>query len=118
MLVFSAQIRLRLLTRALSRDLSRLRCQAMPPVNQTALITGASAGMGYEFAHLFARDKYNLVLVARSGRRLAELAEQLRQQYGIAVKSIPLDLGASPAASQIPIRSANAAGRHSRSMYW
>jgi uncharacterized protein len=43
--------------------------------NQTALITGASAGLGYEFAHLFARDKYNLVLVARSGPKLADLGE-------------------------------------------
>ena len=55
--------------------------------------------IGYEFAHLFAHDKYNLVLVARSGPRLAELAEQLRQQHGIAVKCIPLDLGL-PQASQ------------------
>lgn len=60
---------------------------------QTALITGASTGLGYEFAHLFARDKYNLVLVARSGPKLNELAEQLRQRYGITVKTIPLDLG-------------------------
>src|SRR6201997_1285740 len=67
--------------------------------NQTALITGASAGLGYEFAHLFARDKYNLILVARSGPKLADLAEQLRQQHGITVKTIPLDLGL-PHASQ------------------
>jgi hypothetical protein len=63
------------------------------PTNQTALITGASTGLGYEFAHLFARDQYNLVLVARSGPKLADLAEQLRQQHGITVKTIPLDLG-------------------------
>src|SRR5215831_21374578 len=63
------------------------------PQPQTALITGASAGLGYEFAHLFARDKYNLVLVARSGPKLAQLAEQLRDQHGISVKTIPLDLG-------------------------
>jgi uncharacterized protein len=67
--------------------------------NQTALITGASAGLGYEFAHLFARDKYNLVLVARSGPKLVELADQLRQKHGISVTTIPLDLGL-PQASQ------------------
>jgi short-subunit dehydrogenase len=83
----------------------------MPPVNQTALITGASAGLGYEFAHLFARDRYNLVLVARSGPRLAELAEQLRQQHGIAVKSIPLDLGL-PQASQTLFEETQRAGIH------
>jgi short-subunit dehydrogenase len=67
--------------------------------NQTALITGASAGLGYEFAKLFARDKYNLVLVARTGPKLAELADELRQQHGINVKTIPIDLGL-PQASQ------------------
>ena len=71
----------------------------MTTPNQTALITGASTGLGYEFAHLFARDKYNLVLVARTGPKLAELAEQLRQQHGVSVKTIPLDLGL-PQASQ------------------
>ena len=52
--------------------------------NQTALITGASAGLGLEFAHLLARDKYNLVLVARTGPKLAELAQQLRSEHGVA----------------------------------
>ena len=54
----------------------------MPTPNQTALITGASAGLGYEFAKLFARDKYNLVLVARSGPKLAELADLHRNYVG------------------------------------
>jgi len=40
----------------------------------TALITGASGGIGYELAKLFARDHYNLVLVARSGDRLNQVA--------------------------------------------
>ena len=79
--------------------------------NQTALITGASAGLGYEFAHLFARDKYNLVLVARSGPKLVELAEQLRQQHGITVKTIPLDLGL-PHASQTLFDETCRAGIH------
>jgi uncharacterized protein len=67
--------------------------------NQTALITGASTGLGAEFARLFARDKYNLVLVARTGPKLAKLAEKLHQQHGVTVKAIPLDLGL-PQASQ------------------
>ncbi len=79
---------------------SGLRCGIpMNPPNQTALITGASTGIGYELAILFARDQYNLVLVARSGPRLTQVAEELRQQHGIAVKTIPLDLGL-PQASQ------------------
>jgi len=64
--------------------------------NQTALITGASSGIGYEFAKLFARDHCNLVLVARSGDKLIKLADDLQQQFGITVKTVALDLGATP----------------------
>lgn len=83
----------------------------MTHANQTALITGASAGLGYEFAHLFARDKHNLVLVARSGPKLAELADQLRGQHGVAVKTIPLDLGL-PHASQTLFEETQRGGIH------
>ncbi len=44
----------------------------------TALITGASGGIGYDLARLFARDGYNLVLVARSREKLLKQAEELR----------------------------------------
>src|SRR5579864_3575641 len=83
----------------------------MAPAPSTALITGASAGLGYEFAQLFARDKYNLVLVARSGPKLNELAEQLRQRHAVAVKTIPLDLGL-PQASQTLFEETRHAGIH------
>lgn len=83
----------------------------MPNRNQTALITGASAGLGYEFAHLFARDKYNLILVARNGPKLAQLAEELGQQQGISVKTIPLDLGL-PQASQNLFEETQRGGMH------
>jgi short-subunit dehydrogenase len=59
---------------------------------QTALITGASGGIGYELAELFARDRYNLVLVARSGARLSQFADELQRHYGISAKSVTLDL--------------------------
>jgi uncharacterized protein len=62
----------------------------------TALITGASGGIGYELAKLFARDHHNLVLVARSGDKLAQIAAEL-QSRGITVKTIALDLAAPPA---------------------
>ncbi len=57
----------------------------------TVLITGASTGIGYELAKLFARDHHNLVLVARSAAKLGQVAAEL-QVHGITVKTIALDL--------------------------
>jgi uncharacterized protein len=64
--------------------------------NQTVLITGASGGIGYELAKLFARDHHNLVLVARSADKLAQVAKELQTQ-GVTVKTIALDLAEPPA---------------------
>ena len=58
----------------------------------TVLITGASGGIGYELAKLFARDHHDLVLVARSADKLAQVAHEL-QPTGVSVKTIALDLG-------------------------
>jgi uncharacterized protein len=60
------------------------------------LITGASGGIGYELAKLFARDRHNLVLVARTADKLAQVAEEL-QTYGVTVRTITLDLTTPPA---------------------
>ena len=62
----------------------------------TTLITGASGGIGYELAKLFARDHHNLILVARSGEALAQVAAEL-QAHGVTVKTIALDLTKLPA---------------------
>ncbi len=59
--------------------------------SQTTLITGASGGIGYELAKLFADDHFDLVLVARSGEKLAQVAAELKPR-GVTVKTIPLDL--------------------------
>ncbi len=70
----------------------------MDNTNRTALITGASSGIGRELAKLFARDHYDLVLVARNSSRLAQAADELQRQFGIAAKSFPVDLtsGSTP----------------------
>jgi len=59
--------------------------------NKYALITGASGGIGFELAKLFAADKYNLVLVSRNQQELDNRATELRQQ-GIEVIAIAKDL--------------------------
>lgn len=56
------------------------------------LITGATTGIGYELAKLFAKDQYNLVLVARSQEELDAKASEFKHQYGIEVVSIAKDL--------------------------
>jgi uncharacterized protein len=68
---------------------------------RTALITGASSGIGREFTRLFARDGYNLVLVARSQQSLLELADELKARYGVAVRVIVKDLSQASAPGEI-----------------
>lgn len=58
----------------------------------TALITGASSGIGYELANIFAEKGNNLVLVARSESKLQVLKESLEEQYGVSVVIIIKDL--------------------------
>ena len=59
---------------------------------ETALITGASAGMGREFARLFAADGYNLVVVARRADALEELVRDLTAAYHVSARAIAADL--------------------------
>jgi len=58
----------------------------------TALITGASAGLGRDYARLFAADGHDVVLVARRKEKLDELAEHLIKQHDIAAHVIAIDL--------------------------
>jgi uncharacterized protein len=64
---------------------------------KTVLITGASSGIGLELAHLFARDGYRLVLVARNRAALRELATELQSRYNAEIWISPKDL-AHPAS--------------------
>lgn len=66
-------------------------------MNDWALITGASAGIGRELAKLFAADKFNLVLVARNEPRLGQLAAELRDENKIQTLVLAKDLS-RPAA--------------------
>ncbi len=58
-----------------------------------ALITGATSGIGYELAKLFAQDGYNLIIVARGENGdLQKTASDLKNQYGINVETLAKDL--------------------------
>lgn len=67
---------------------------------QVALVTGASSGLGEQFATLFARHGHDLVLVARSEGRLHALAERLRVHDARALV-VPADLARPGAARQV-----------------
>ena len=66
---------------------------------KTALITGASSGIGLELAHLFARDGYRLVLLARNRNTLRQIGDDLQTRYSTTVRIAPKDLAhpATPA---------------------
>jgi short-subunit dehydrogenase len=61
---------------------------------QTALVTGASAGIGVDLAQCFASGGYDLVLAARTESALQEVAERLARTYGITATPIAADLQA------------------------
>lgn len=66
--------------------------------SQWAVITGASSGIGACFARELARRGSDVLLAARNGTRLAELAEELRGQYAVDVRVRSLDLAADGGA--------------------
>ncbi|QTE22293.1 SDR family NAD(P)-dependent oxidoreductase [Polaribacter cellanae] len=70
-------------------------------MKKTALITGASSGIGKEFAKIHAKTGGNLVIVARSKDKLLSLKEDLEKEYGIHVSVIEKDLTEKNAAQEI-----------------
>ncbi|MGG3467450.1 SDR family oxidoreductase [Neobacillus pocheonensis] len=67
-------------------------------MKKTALITGATSGLGFEFVRLFAKDGYNLVLVARNDKKL----EEIKRTYpNLEVTAISKDLSIHGAAKEV-----------------
>jgi short-subunit dehydrogenase len=72
-----------------------------PGEGQTALVTGASAGIGVDLAECFARDGYDLILTARSQAGLEDVARRLSAAHNIKAHTIAQDLGAFGGGSAI-----------------
>ncbi|HSZ75210.1 MAG TPA: SDR family NAD(P)-dependent oxidoreductase, partial [Rhizomicrobium sp.] len=60
---------------------------------QTALITGASVGIGMELAECFAKDGYDVILAARTENALKEVADRIAKAHGVKAVPIAVDLG-------------------------
>lgn len=68
---------------------------------RTALITGASSGIGLELTKLFARDGYDLVLVARNREGLERLGDELHGKHGVDARAMPADLSSTSAVQDL-----------------
>ena len=72
-------------------------------MTKTALITGASGGLGLSFVNIFARDGYDVVLVARNGERLEEIKADVEKKYGVKATVIAKDLCSYEGAKEVYI---------------
>lgn len=78
-----------------------MRSSTLDFTGQTILITGASSGIGTAYAEAFAARQANLILVARSGAVLRQIATKLEQQHGIQADVVELDLSVPGAAQKL-----------------
>ena len=78
--------------------------RSMRAARSTALVTGASSGIGEALAHRFAAENFDLVLVARSADKLGSVGEILTAKYGVAVRVESCDLSRSGAPAKLAER--------------
>ena len=77
-------------------------------MGESALVTGATAGIGAHFARLLASKGYHVVLVARDGQRLQEMSEKLATDYGMTSEIIQADLSTADGLKRVEDRVSSA----------
>lgn len=70
-------------------------------MKEMALITGASSGIGYEIAKLFATDKTDLLIVARDEKRLIEIKKEFEEKFKVDVFTVAADLSSNEGPKNI-----------------
>lgn len=82
-----------------------------PLTGKTALVTGASSGIGYETARTLALDGANVALAARRMDRLEELAEELASEFGVETLAVPTNVREEAAVTEMVERTVERFGR-------
>lgn len=70
-------------------------------MNKYTLVTGASSGIGKAFAEYYAKEKKNLILIARSEEKLSDLKQQLEKQFKVKVQTFSFDLSEQKSPQEI-----------------
>ncbi len=73
----------------------------MSATRTMAVVTGASSGIGREFADILAAHGHHIVIIARSHDTLADFAEELRERYGVVVEVLAIDLSKAEAPEEV-----------------
>jgi short-subunit dehydrogenase len=82
-------------------DSGHLKKKIMKTKRKTALVTGATSGIGHELAKIFAEEGYDLVLVSRSREELETVGNNLAQLHGVRATVVPADLSEPSAAEEV-----------------
>ena len=85
----------------LARDRFRRRARLSERYGGWAVVTGASAGLGAEFARAFAREGLSVVLAARREDRLKDLASELERDHRVGTRVVAVDLAAADGAERL-----------------
>jgi len=84
-----------------AEEFGELRSNLRERYGEWALVTGASSGIGLEFARALARDHVNMVLAARRGDRLRDLAAELERDRSIQTRVVVVDLSTEGGADEL-----------------